>query len=122
MTTYIGIFHDNPNTINYSDQVILRKVTEYYNESNFKFFICSSNDEQVDIPYESDTLEGIINQINNDEYDCGKLNTFTQESLKEYIESTKYDKDSSYGWILFEGGEPKWFSKEAHLIRLSTSL
>jgi hypothetical protein len=118
MTTYIGIFHTDPENIYYSNNPKLRNFTEYYNESDAKVFICTSDDELVDIMYYSDSIEGILNQISNDKWDCEELDNVTQESLKKYIESTVYDKDSSTGWILFENGEPKWFSKEANLIFL----
>jgi len=119
MTTYIGIFSNNPNTINYSNNPKLKEVTEFYTYSNFKVFLCTFDNEQIDILYESDTIDGIINQINNDKNEYGKSYDFTQESLKEYIENNICYEDSPYFGALFEGGKPKWFPKEVNLIHLT---
>ena len=119
MTIYVGIFHNNPNIINYSDNPKLKEVTECYKESNAKFFICFSNSGEIDIPYTGDTLKDLIEDVNICRRDYKELNDFTEGTLKECIENTICDEESSYFGTLFENGEPKWFPKEVNLIHLT---
>lgn len=109
--TYVGVLsHEVYKMILYSDNPSKIDACEYKTMSEAPVFITSSNDEEIIVAYEANSMAEIIKKINAEDWgydEPGHQNiTPTEQGLIDHVNDTFADKDSVSGWILFVNGKP----------------
>ena len=109
---HVGVLgHNDEKELFYSSKPEDIEFCEYQTSCSNPVFITSSNDEEINVDYEGQNVDEIIEEINNEDWgqeDPNQLNIDPPSTLGliDYVRSTFVDSDSSRGWVLFVDGKP----------------